>query len=103
MNYFKRLLLRLALGQRTYQYMCRTLSQDPRLRHARLADIVVRKDGREVRIEADWLKNLCKLVETDLTQPVPQSDDEVLRYQIAEKEAAKQLAGAKKRLQNKYK
>jgi hypothetical protein len=68
----KRFLLKYILGKRTYEYMCRTLSQDPRLRQARLADIVVRKDGREVRIEADWLRNLCVLVEKDLTIPVKQ-------------------------------
>jgi hypothetical protein len=56
----KRFLLRLALGKRTYAYMCRTLSQDPRLPRCRLADIIVRQDGREVRIEADWLKTLCE-------------------------------------------
>ena len=68
----KRLLLRLALGKRTYGYMCKTLSQDPRLRSAKLADIIVRKDGREERIEADWLKNLARIVAIDLTPPVPQ-------------------------------
>lgn len=68
----KRLLLRLALGGRTYRYMCMSLSQDTRLRSCRLADIVVRKDGREVRVEADWLKKLCVLVAHDLTSPVAQ-------------------------------
>lgn len=68
----KRFLLKYILGKSTYEYMCRTLSQDPRLRSAKLADIIVRKDGRETRIEADWLKDLAKLVEKDLTTPVPQ-------------------------------
>jgi hypothetical protein len=68
----KRLLLRLALGRRTYAYMCRSLSQIPGLRRCRSADIVVRKDGTERRVEADWLKKLCQLVETDLTPPVVQ-------------------------------
>lgn len=94
MNYIKRLLLRLALGKRTYDYMCRTLSQDPRLPKARWADIVVRKDGREVRVEADWLKTLCKLVKADLTPPVPQPDDEVRRYQVAVRDAKQQMSDA---------
>jgi hypothetical protein len=71
-NAIKRFLLCLALGKRTYAYMCKTLSQDPRLPRCRLADIIVRQDGREVRIEADWLKTVCKLVSPDLTPPVPQ-------------------------------
>jgi hypothetical protein len=75
----KRLLLRLALGKRTYAYMCRTLSQDPRLPRCYLADIIVRQDGREVRIEADWLKPLCKLVKPDLTPRVPQPGEEGYR------------------------
>jgi hypothetical protein len=70
----KRLLLQLALGKRTYDYMCKTLSQDPRLRSCKLADIIVRKDGREVRVEADWLKNLARIVAVDLTPPVLQPD-----------------------------
>lgn len=71
-NYFKRLLLRIALGSRTYQYMCKSLSQDPRLRSAKLTDIIIRKDGREERVEADWLKTIGKMVSADLTEPVPQ-------------------------------
>jgi hypothetical protein len=96
-NYFKRLLLRLALGGRTYDYMCRTLSQDPRLPRCRLADIVVRKDGKEIRIEADWLKKLCKIIETDLTPPCPQPDDELCRYKVAEIEAMQQRIQAEKK------
>jgi hypothetical protein len=69
-KYLQRWLLRLALGDRTYRYMCKTLSQDPRLKNCKLADIVVRKDGCEVRIEADWLKTLRKIAEVDLTSPV---------------------------------
>lgn len=58
----RRLLLRIALGDRCYQYMVRTLCADPRLVSAREADVVVRKDGVERRIEADWLKPLARLV-----------------------------------------
>ncbi len=75
MRVFRKWLLRLALGSRTYRYMCRTLSQDPRLPTCKLADIVVRKDGGEVRVEADWLKTLVKIVADDLTAPVPQPYD----------------------------
>jgi hypothetical protein len=57
----RRLLLRLAVGRRTYDYMYKTLAYDPRLRTCHFADIVVRKDGRDERIEADWLKNLYEL------------------------------------------
>lgn len=103
MNYLKRLLLRWALGKRKYEYMCRTLSQDPRLRSARLADIVVRKDGREVRIEADWLRDLCRLVEADLTPSVPQPDDDLSRTKVAEREAKKQRIIAEKRIKDNLK
>ncbi len=58
----RRLLLRLALGRRTFDYMVRTLTYDYRLRSARDADIIVRKDGVEQRIEADWLKTICRIV-----------------------------------------
>lgn len=60
--FIKKLLLRIAVGFGTYDYMRRTLMYDPRLPRCKLADIVVRQDGREVRIEADWLKNLSKIV-----------------------------------------
>jgi len=60
---WRRFLLRLALGRRTYQYMVRSITHDPRTRRARLVDIVVRKDGHERRIEADWVKNLARIVQ----------------------------------------
>jgi hypothetical protein len=62
----RRFLLRLALGRRTYAYLCRSLAQDPRLPRAYMADIIVRKDGRERRIEADWLKKLARICGPDL-------------------------------------
>jgi len=55
-------LLRQALGDRAFEYMCRSLAHDPRLRSARMVDIVVRKDAVERRIEADWLKAIAKIV-----------------------------------------
>jgi hypothetical protein len=58
----RRFLLWLALGPRTYDYMSRVLREDARLRTCRLADIVVRKDGVEHRIEADWLKTLATII-----------------------------------------
>ena len=100
LNFLRSLLLRLALGNRTYHYMCKTLSQDPRLRSCREADIVVRKDGREVRIEADWLRNLCRIVAANLTPPVPQLDDELVIYEVAERNAIQQRKNAEKRSQN---
>ncbi len=57
----RRFLLRLVLGRWTYEYMCRSLAADPRLRNAHMADIVIRSDGRERRIEADWLKTLYRI------------------------------------------
>lgn len=67
MNWIKRLLLMLVLGRRTYKYMCGSLKADPRLRNCRMADIVVRKDAVEKRVEADWLKTLYRIVERDKT------------------------------------
>lgn len=58
----RRLLLRLVLGKRTYEYMQRTLAADRRLRTAYTVDIVIRKDGRERRLEADWTKALATIV-----------------------------------------
>jgi hypothetical protein len=50
------------LGEGQYQYMVRTLNQDARTPVARDVDVVVRKDGIERRVEADWLKPIAKLV-----------------------------------------
>ena len=61
--HLRRALLRLALGGRTYDYMRRSLGQDPRTKRARSVDIVVRKDGVERRIEADWAKDIARIVE----------------------------------------
>jgi len=63
---FRRLLLRWVLGKSAYNYMCRSLAYDPRLRNCRAVDIIIRKDGLERRIEADWLKKLRKIVAVDL-------------------------------------
>jgi hypothetical protein len=63
MSFWRRFFLRLALGRRTYQYMVRSITQDPRTRRARQVDIVVRKDGLERRIEADWVKSLARIVQ----------------------------------------
>lgn len=60
--WLRRALLWLALGPRTYRYMRNTLAIDPRVRGARMVDVVVRKDSVERRYEADWCKNLCRIV-----------------------------------------
>lgn len=54
-------LLKIALGKRTFNYMIRSLRYDKRTPRARLVDIVVRQDGREQRIEADWIKNIARI------------------------------------------
>jgi hypothetical protein len=59
----KVVLLRLALGDATFHSMARSLKQDPRIATAHNVDIVIRKDGVEHRIEADWLKEFAKIVE----------------------------------------
>jgi hypothetical protein len=56
------LLLRLALGNHTFDYMLRSIKNDKRTPNAKLVDIVVRQDGREVRTEADWVKKIAKIV-----------------------------------------
>jgi len=65
-NFIKRLFLKLILGKRTYNYLCASLGYDPRLLKARTIDIIVRKDGREVRIEADWVKKIARILGEDL-------------------------------------
>lgn len=54
-------LLRLALGQRTFDYMLRSIKADKRTPAAKLVDIVVRQDAREERIEADWVKHIAQI------------------------------------------
>ena len=61
----KRLLLKWILGKRTFYYMCRTVLADPRLVSAHDVDMVIRKDGIERRIEADWIKKITKIVKCD--------------------------------------
>lgn len=53
-------LLRLAMGHRTFDYMLRSIKNDRRTPGARLVDIVVRQDAREVRTEADWIKTIAR-------------------------------------------
>lgn len=58
---FRSWLLRAALGRRTFEYMLRSIRNDKRTPGARLVDIVVRQDAREVRTEADWVKDIAKM------------------------------------------
>ena len=62
LRWFRRVCLRIALGNRKFAYMARSLTRDPRTVRAKETDIVVRKDGVERRIEADWLRDLARLV-----------------------------------------
>lgn len=66
----RRFLLRLALGKSTYEYMCESVLHDPRTRRARSVDIITRKDGREVRVEADWVKTIARIVQPPEILPV---------------------------------
>lgn len=61
-KYLRRALLWLALGPRTYRYMYDTLTVDFRTRTARWVNITIRKDGIERCYEADWCKDLARLV-----------------------------------------
>lgn len=59
----KLFLLQLIFGKRTVNYMSITLFQDPRLLSVDAnADIVIDRNGQERRIEADWLKDLARVV-----------------------------------------
>jgi hypothetical protein len=60
-NWIKAKLLRLAMGRRTFDYMLKSINHDPRTRGARMVDIVVRRDAVERRVEADWVKKICRL------------------------------------------
>lgn len=53
-------LLRIALGRRTFEYMLRSIKADARTPRARMVDIVIRQDGVEKRIEADWVKKIAR-------------------------------------------
>ena len=64
----RRALFWLALGPYTYDYMRRSLGWDTRLRTARTVDLIVRKDGTEKRVEADWAKTIARCV---LPKPPP--------------------------------
>lgn len=61
--WLRRLLLRLALGRQRYIYMTNSVLSDPRTPRARSVDVVVRRDGVERRIEADWIKFIARLLE----------------------------------------
>lgn len=54
-------LLRMALGRSTFDYMLRSIRNDIRTPGARLVDIVVRQDAREIRTEADWVKTIAQI------------------------------------------
>lgn len=55
-------LLRLALGNRKFFYMTETLQHVVSMRGMHYADIRVRKDGQNHVVEADWLKDLQRIV-----------------------------------------
>lgn len=54
--------LRIALGGSTFDYMNRSVKTDKRTPSARMVDIIIRKDGREERIEADWVKTIARII-----------------------------------------
>lgn len=58
---FRSWLLMLALGRDQFDYMLRSIRNDPRTPGARLVDIVVRQDAKEVRTEADWIKRIAQM------------------------------------------
>jgi hypothetical protein len=58
---FKTALLSTALGK-TYDSMVSTFTRYPGLRGAHMVDIIMRSDGKETRIQADWLKEIVRLV-----------------------------------------
>jgi len=68
-TWLRRFLLRLALGKSTYRYMLRTMTENPVIARARLVDLVARKDAREHRIEADWLKTIARIAAPDWAPP----------------------------------
>lgn len=57
----RRILLWLAVGPRTFRAMQRSVQKDT-LRVAHTIDILIRKDSRESRVEADWLKDLATVL-----------------------------------------
>lgn len=65
-NRARALLLRIALGDGSYDYMIRTLAVDRRVKTARMVDVVVRKDGIEKRFEADWIKHVARICWRDV-------------------------------------
>lgn len=66
LSWLRRRLLWLALGPWTYSYMISTLAIDPRIKTARMVDVVVRKDGVERRFEADWIKHVARFCWRDI-------------------------------------
>jgi hypothetical protein len=55
------LLLRLALGRHTFEYMLRSIKADPRMPDPYTIDIVVRKDAVEKRWEAQWIATIARM------------------------------------------
>lgn len=58
--WFKRLLLRLVFGRGYGYFRSSMLKVDMRGSH--YVDILVRKGGQDRRVEADWLKNLQRIL-----------------------------------------
>lgn len=56
--FVQRVLLRIAFGPSLVRYMEKSVRFDPRTGSARWVDIIVRKDGHEIRVEADWVKHI---------------------------------------------
>lgn len=70
-------LLRIALGPGTFDYMLRSIKSDKRTPGAKLVDIIIRQDGHEERIEADWVK---KIAQWAYYLPVPPMRDRKSLY-----------------------
>lgn len=66
MSYFEKIIRRfflwLALGPDTYRYVKGSVFSDHRAKSAHIIDLVVRKDAKETRIEADWVKSLIRIM-----------------------------------------
>lgn len=44
-----------------YKYLVKCIKTDPRLATSHQVDLIVRKDGRDLRFEADWIKVLGRM------------------------------------------
>ena len=64
-------LLRLALGERAFNYMMRSIRASKAGPAAHFVNVKTRKDGQWFEAEADWIKKIAQITATRNKQETP--------------------------------